>query len=239
MTRYALYVLPAPGSTLDDFGRSVLGIRSATGASISYPPGLDDLASVTSQACFYGFHATLKAPMRLMAGISEDQVIGEVERLAAAHAPVAAGDLTVAALGPFLALVPRAPPPDLALLAAECVAALDPMRAPLSEAERARRRPEQLNARGRVLLDRWGYPYVFEAFRFHMTLTDAVRDKDRDGWHARLSRAYAASGPEPLTIDAVCVLRQDDPDDGSHGPRPFRLLARIPFGGHDGRSPGT
>ncbi|WP_331297660.1 DUF1045 domain-containing protein [Methylobacterium oryzae] len=136
---------------------------------------------------------------------------------------MAVGALRVAALGPFLALVPETPPPELGLLAAECVAALDPFRAPLTEVERAKRRPERLDPRGRALLDRWGYPYVFEAFRFHMTLTDALPEAERDLWHRRLSEAYAAAGPEPLRIDAVSLLTQD-------GSGPFRLLARLPFG---------
>jgi putative phosphonate metabolism protein len=227
VSRYALYALPAPGSALDAFGRAVLGFDSASGAGVPHPPGLEDLATVTVGARAYGFHATLKAPMRLAAGVGEAEVLAAVGRLAAAHPGVAVGDLEVAALGPFLALVPRAAPPRLALLAAECVAALDPLRAPLTEAERARRRPERLGPRGRALLDRWGYPHVFEAFRFHMTLTDALPAESREGWRTRLAAAYAASRPEPLTIDAVCLLCQE-------GEEPFRLVARFPFGGCDG-----
>ncbi len=161
--------------------------------------------------------------MRLAPGVAEGDVLAEAARIAAAHPPVAVGDLSVAALGPFLALVPVAPPAELSLLAAECVAALDRLRAPLSETERARRGPERLDARGRALLDRWGYPHVFEAFRFHMTLTDALADEVREPWRHRIAAAYAASGPEPFTIDALCLLRQEGSD-------PFRLLARLPFG---------
>jgi putative phosphonate metabolism protein len=221
--RYALYCLPAPGSRLEAFGRSVLGYDTVSGTPVPHPEGLNDLAAITAGARTYGFHATLKAPLRLAESATEAGLIAAARDLAAAHPPVAVGPLTVAALGAFLALVPDAPPPALGLLAAECVAALDPFRAPLTEAERAKRRPERLDPRGRALLDRWGYPYVFEAFRFHMTLTDALPEADRDAWHRRLSEAYAASGPEPLVIDALGLLTQD-------GAGPFRLLARLPFG---------
>ncbi|MDH3032541.1 DUF1045 domain-containing protein [Methylobacterium fujisawaense] len=221
--RYALYCLPAPGSRLEAFGRSVLGTDPVSGAAVPHPEGLSDLAAVTAGARIYGFHATLKAPLRLAAGTTEADLVAATRDLAAAHPPVAVGPLRVAALGPFLALVPEAPPPELGLFAAECVAALDPFRAPLTEAERAKRRPERLDPRGRALLARWGYPYVFEAFRFHMTLTDALPEAEREAWHRRLSEAYAAAGPEPLVIDAVCLLTQD-------GSGPFRLLARLPFG---------
>ena len=223
--RYALYWLPAPGSGLAAFGNAVLGYDNATGAPVPHPFG--DLAAVTAGARVYGFHATLKAPMRLAPGAGEADLVAAARDLADGHPPVPLGPLTVAALGPFLALVPKAPPPELGLLAAECVAALDPLRAVLSEAERAKRRPERLAPRGRALLARWGYPYVFEAFRFHMTLTDALPEPDRAAWLRRLTDAYAASEPEPAVIEAVCLLSQD-------GSGPFRLLARLPFGaGHD------
>jgi putative phosphonate metabolism protein len=225
--RYAIYALPEPGSALEAFGRSVLGSDNVTGEVVAHPGDLPDLAGVTVAPRVYGFHATLKAPMRLAPGCTEVDLLAQVQRLAAAHPPVAVGELAVAALGRFLALVPVAAPPALALLAAECVAALDPLRAPLTEAEIAKRRPERLSPRGRVLLDRWGYPHVFEEFRFHMTLTDALPEDALEGWRARLAEAYARSSAGPLTIVSVGVLRQDVG-------RPFRLLARVPFGHGDG-----
>jgi putative phosphonate metabolism protein len=225
--RYALYALAEPGSALEAFGRSVLGYDNVTGGAVPSPADLPGLAEVTAGARVYGFHATLKAPMRLAPGVDEADLLAGARRLAADHPPVAVGDLTVAALGRFLALVPVASPPALGLLAAECVAALDPLRAPLTEAEIAKRRPERLTARGRALLDRWGYPHVFEEFRFHMTLTDALPDEAVESWRARLADAYARSGAGPLTIGSVAILRQD-------GSAPFRLLQRIPFGREQG-----
>lgn len=218
--RYAIYALPEPGSALEVFGRAVLGYDSASGAAVPQPPGL---AEVTAGARVYGFHGTLKAPMRLAAGVDEAALLARAERLAAAHPPVEVGPLAVAALGRFLALVPVAPPPALGLFAAECVAAFEPLRAPLTEAERAKRRPERLSPRARALLDAWGYPHVFEEFRFHMTLTDALPEAAQADWHARLSEAFRDSGAGPLTLRSLGILRQD-------GQAPFRLLKRIPFG---------
>lgn len=219
--RYALYYTAPPGSGLARFGCGVLGYDTATGAPVPRHDGFADAQDVTRAPSRYGFHATLKAPMRLAPGVAEADLVAAAAALAAWHPPVPVGRLVVATLGAFTALVPDEAPPALGLFAAECVAALDPLRAPLSEAERARRRPERLDARERALLDRWGYPHVFERFRFHMTLTDALPEEDRAPWHARLAAAY---GPgEPLTLDAVTVLRQD-------GDAPFRVLRRIPLG---------
>ncbi|WP_245442555.1 DUF1045 domain-containing protein [Methylobacterium terrae] len=221
-TRYALYFTPKPGSDLARFGNAVLGTDNHAGAEVPRPEGMADLAGVTASPRLYGFHATLKAPMRLRPGATEADLLAAAATLAADHPPVPVGPLRVATLGAFTALVPQAAPPELGLFAAECVAAFEPFRAALTEAETARRKPERLTPRGRALLAAWGYPYVFEAFRFHMTLTDALPEADRPSWRARLAEAYGEA--EPLTLDALSVLRQD-------GAGPFRVLRRLSFGG--------
>ncbi|KQP88617.1 phosphonate metabolism protein [Methylobacterium sp. Leaf113] len=220
MDRYALYFTPAPGSALAAFGDAILGPGPGLG-SVPVPGALADLvAAHTAAPRVYGFHATLKAPMRLRPGMTEADVFAAAEALAAHRAPLPAGPLRVAALGDFLALVPAAAPPALSLLAAECVAALDPLRAPLTDAERARRRPERLDPRGRALLERWGYPHVFEAFRFHMTLTERLNPEARAA--ALPVLAEAAAGLPDLVIDGVSVV-------GQAGAAPFHLLRRLPF----------
>ena len=215
--RYALYFTPNAGSLLADFGTAVLE---------GTLPGLErgeveELAALTAGPRIYGFHATLKAPMRLAPSATEADLLQACSELAEHREPLRAGPLEVARLGAFLALVPVAPPPALDLLAAECVAALDAFRAPLSEAERLKRRPERLDPRRRALLERWGYPDVFEAFRFHMTLLGPLAPEEQEHWHAHLSEAFAGSD---LVIDAVTLLRQD-------GDGPFREIVRIPFTG--------
>lgn len=217
-TRYALYVTPEPGSALAGFGDAVLGEGVL--------PGWDEaeraaLAAVTAEPRVYGFHATLKAPLRLAPDRTEQDLLAACLDLARARLPLPIGPLATVLLGDFVALAPQAPPPELGLLAAECVAALDPFRAPMTPAERERRRPERLDPRRRALLDRWGYPHVFEAFRFHMTLTGRLAADAREAWRVRLA---AACPPVSLTIDAVTLLRQD-------GGAPFRVLRRIPFTG--------
>lgn len=220
-TRYALYFVPAPGSALGAFGTGVLGVDSADGREVPRPAALAGIEAVTAAPRVYGFHATLAAPLRLAPGRDEGDLVAAVEALAHGHPPVPVGPLRVALIGAFVALVPAGPAPAVDLLAAECVAALDPLRAPLTDAERAKRRPERLDPRGQALLARWGYPHVFEAFRFHMTLTDALPEAEREPWRARLAEAFGRA--EPLVIDAVTLLRQED---GA----PFRVLRRFAFG---------
>ena len=82
--------------------------------------------------------------------------------------------LSLARLDGFFALVPGAEAADLYALADDVVTGFDGFRAPATEAEIARRNPAALTSRQRELLDAWGYPYVLDEFRFHLTLTDRI-----------------------------------------------------------------
>ena len=74
--------------------------------------------------------------------------------------------------------------------------------------DRARRRPELLTARQRDHLDRWGYPYVMEDFRFHMTLTSRLSDQRRGPILAMLQERFAALAITSLAIDRIALFRQ-------------------------------
>ncbi len=71
----------------------------------------------------------------------------------------------------FTAVVPDAPSAELSTLAQACVEGFEVFRAPMTPNDRARRKPENLTPRQVEQLDRFGYPYVRDDFRFHMTLT--------------------------------------------------------------------
>jgi 2'-5' RNA ligase len=95
-------------------------------------------------------------------------------------------------------------------LAADCVTAFDPFRAPLTPDDRARRNPQRLTPRQVEYLDRWGYPYVMEEFRFHMTLTGRLDETRRQGVIAMLRERLARLGLGELAIDRIALFRQDD-----------------------------
>ena len=109
----------------------------------------------------------------------------------------------------FIALVPAEPPRELIRLAADCVSEFDSFRAPLSEADRARRNPSQLTPAQREHLDRWGYPYVMDDFRFHMTLTGRLGAERREPLLKMLAERFAALGLDMLPIDRIAVFRQE------------------------------
>ncbi|HLH87890.1 MAG TPA: DUF1045 domain-containing protein [Xanthobacteraceae bacterium] len=215
--RYAIYFVPAADSALYRFGSAMLGYDCYTGADLPRPADLDideaDWRALTAEPRRYGFHATLKAPFRLGPARREDELAAAVAAFARVPRAIARIAPQVRLLGAFTAIVPTAPVAALDALAAACTTELDPFRAPLSAQERARRNPSRLSERQVCHLDRWGYPYVFEDFRFHMTLTGPLPAERREDVPARLRRSFArAWGEQPITIDRIGLFKQDGPD---------------------------
>jgi hypothetical protein len=132
-------------------------------------PAIPGLAEATASPRHYGFHATLRPPMRLATTWQAFQ--NTAEHLAHNVQSFELPRLEVAEMAGFLALRATAPCPALHALANACVSATDPHRLLPDEAELARRRQTPLTPRQETMLERWGYPYVMEEWRFHMTLT--------------------------------------------------------------------
>jgi hypothetical protein len=109
----------------------------------------------------------------------------------------------------FVALTPMGCEAALLDFGAAVVEATDPLRAPLTEAEIARRRPESLSSRQRELLDRWGYPFVMEEFRFHLTLTDRLPAAEAGQVVDALRVYFAPVLPQPFVIEDLCLFGED------------------------------
>jgi len=213
--RYAIYYAPEHGSILDRFGAGLLGYDAYRGIDVPFPAGVNlppDWRDVTQDPRKYAFHATLKPPMALAPGTSETELITACEAFAGAPRVIATIKPVLDSIGDFIALVPAAAPADLEHLAADCVREFEPFRAPLTEEDRARRNPSKLNPRQRYYLDRWGYPYVFEEFRFHMTLTGRLDAKRRPAVLNMLRDHFQNSSVNDFLIDRVALFRQDEPD---------------------------
>ena len=67
-----------------------------------------------------------------------------------------------------------------------------------------------LTPRQRGYLERWGYPYVMEDFRFHMTLTGRLDAGRREPIVKMLQDRFAQIGIEQLSIDRIALFRQGD-----------------------------
>lgn len=223
MLRYAVYYAPRPG----DFASRAaewLGRDAATGEALPQPalPGAGDSRAITEGPRRYGFHGTLRAPFRLREGVTERHVHDRVAALAEALAPVTCDGLRVETLHGFVALTPLGCEAALLDLAAAVVEGTDELRAPLTEAEIVRRRPDRLSSRQRALLDRWGYPHVMEEFRFHLTLTDRLDLPE--SVRAALEGHFAPVQPRPFVIEDLCLFGED-------GSGLFHLLHRYALTG--------
>ncbi len=229
--RYALYFTPAPDTGLWRFGSGVLGYDSATREAAAFPvhalwhePWFERAQETPAR---YGFHATLKAPFALAPGISEDVLLERAASFSAGRVPICLPALEVASLGDFVALRPLAEDAELNRLAAACVRDFDDLRAPLSAEDRARRLASALKPRQHRHLEDWGYPYVFEDFRFHMTLTGALpKSLQPRALEVLRTLYYRISGP--VWIDAITVLAQPTRDSRFAVVERFALRAYAP-----------
>jgi putative phosphonate metabolism protein len=228
--RYAIYFSPDPGGSWWMQWSAWLGRCAINGQTLEQPvvAGLspDEFFSLTAAPRRYGLHATLKAPMRLAHGVSPQQLMQAVKALCAEHSVFVIPPLQVVQLSDFLALTPSAPSPQLKAVADACVTKLDRFRTPLAPAELAKRRPDDLSAREREHLERWGYPYVLDMFRFHISLTGSLTGIDPRTIEALKQAAQQhlnALAAEPLVFDAVSVFEEPAPD------ADFMIAARIPL----------
>jgi len=218
--RVAIYAAPGMGSmdpggmVLREKAESWLG-RSVDGGAPD--PGLPDgwdratVDGITIDARRYGFHATLKAPFRLAEGRTLQQLDESVAVIAASTDAVVIPELALSRLGDFFALVPGGPVEELHALADTLVTEFDPYRAPATPAEVERRNPAALSPRRRELLEAWGYPYVFEEYRFHLTLTDRIPTIDQPAVREALADWFADSIGQPLLVDSLALFTEAEP----------------------------
>ena len=221
--RYAIYFVPPAKSDFFRFGSAVLGYDCYTGMAVPRPSDLDTNAgfwdALTSEPRRYGFHATLKAPFHLSPSSTEAQLISALHSFAGLGHTIGALRPEIQMLSGFAAFVPETASPVIDELAGKCTTIFDAFRAPMSAQERARRVASGLNHSQIANLDRWGYPYLFTEFRFHMTLTGQVDLERRDGVLAALRKALARSCKDrTLEIERISLMRQKSPDS------PFRVL---------------
>jgi putative phosphonate metabolism protein len=228
--RYAVYYAPRSEEGLAVAASQWLGRNADTGQSRPLKPvssfTTERLAEITAEPRLYGFHGTLKAPMVLADGADERDLLAAVGNFAVGRRSVAVPSMTLTGMSDFIALVPSTPSTELQDLADSCVIEFDEFRRPADEAELARRRAAGLSPRQDELLLRWGYPYVLEEWRFHLTLTGRIADdRERSAVTDLLRRQFVGFIDRPLAVRDLCVFRQ--PATG----RAFTAIARFTLGG--------
>jgi len=222
--RVAAYYAPRPDDPLFAAGATWLG-RDPESDAPAPQPDLPDLAEITAEPRLYGFHATLKPPMRLAEGRQWFDVLEAAQELAERTASFELPRLSVQDLHGFLALRETEPCPPLQALADACVEHLDPFRAPPSDAELARRRRASLTAEQDAMLTRWGYPYVFNTWFFHMTLTRRLTADEKARFRPAAEAYFARAVSVPRRVTDLCLFIQAAPDAA------FVIAERLPLRG--------
>jgi hypothetical protein len=128
----------------------------------------------------------------------------------------------VARLGHFLALRPAQQEEALDALAADCVRLVDRFRRAPTADELDHRRGG-LTHRQTLLLERWGYPWVFEEYRFHITLTTSLNVAAERRAKRALASVLGDALGNPVPVDGIALFHQSAPGGA------FHLIERFPF----------
>ena len=222
--RYAIYLAPPSGSKLEEFATAWLGRDHVTGGMRPRLPvdGMtpERLAEITKSPRHYGFHATMKAPFVLAPGRTLSELEEAAQSFAASRSSfelyLRPGDLKG-----FLALLPISENQQLNQLASDCVRAFEPFRAALSDADITRRRRAVLTSRQDAQMLRWGYPYIFDDFHFHMTLTNRLQQPERNQVLAILQNTLTDILAGPFRVSEIAIYGQSSRDE------PFCLQSRF------------
>jgi putative phosphonate metabolism protein len=225
--RFAVYYAPSRKSAWWRVGCAWLG-RDAQSGEPCVPPqpqGLTrPLMALTEAPRRYGWHGTLVPPFRLADAVTQADVLAATRAWARAQNAFSLA-VQAATLGDFVALRPADQQGEASMraLAASALQTLDALRARPSAADLARRLDAPLSEAQRALLAEWGYPYVFDEFRFHMTLSGSLTDAAE---RAALLAWWRQQTPTlgPLAVDQAALFVEPSPGE------PFLLWQRVPFG---------
>ncbi|HET6555512.1 MAG TPA: DUF1045 domain-containing protein [Dyella sp.] len=215
--RYAIYFSPAPASALGALGRDWLGGEAAPNGIPGVP--LARWNELLGDVRRYGWHATLRPPFTLSPDVDYADLRSSISTVAHAFSPCSI-PLRLSRLGGFLALRPVSDCAAVNALAAACTEAVETLRAPLVEPE-FQRRMRGLDAIETHYLQRYGYPYVFERYRFHMTLSAPATVEEEHALQRWLALRAAALPIARIDSLAICV-------ENAAG-APFGVLERIPL----------
>jgi putative phosphonate metabolism protein len=223
--RYAIYFSPRPGTALYQLGSQWLG-RDAFDGRILAPqlsdgPVGENWEAATESPRRYGFHATLKPPFRLAEEVTCEALLIALREFAGRSRRFEAPPLQVTPLGRFVALTLSEPSSEFSQLAADCVREFDRFRAPATEAELAARLHDSMTETERAHVHRWGYPYVFDTWKFHMSLTGSLRKEMLPPFEDHLAAAFAGVCRHPFAVDSICVFHEPAPG------LPLRLIEQV------------
>jgi len=209
--RHAAYYAPPQQSRLAQLGAQWLGRCAQSRRAMPQPDFPQCAAGIlrgyTAAAARYGWHATMKAPFALKPGLEMDAIPAAFKAFAQDQTALTLPPLTLRHMGDYLALVPEAPSGAMQALAFDCVRALHPLAKPLSDPQIAQRRTTPLTPAQDAMLLQWGYPFVGDAFQWHMTLTGSLNKltaSEVQGLQEAAQDWFEPVLRQPVELDAIC-----------------------------------
>jgi hypothetical protein len=205
--RYAVYYVPDLYTEFYRLGSSLLGYSLREGKDVPYPVLMSERISgeFTRRASTYGFHSTVIAPFRTERGY--ETVEAAVRHALSGHRPFAFSKLELTLLSGFPALSTRTLMEPFLALEKSLLMSLHPLFLPPdpeSLAKRGTLKPSQID-----LFWKWGYPFVLNEHRFHLTLGDRG---STDAYIESLKGYFPPEMLEGVVIDKVVLCSQGEPE---------------------------
>ncbi len=229
MPRFALYYAPQNGSSLAEaaaswFGRD--GDRLDLEQLVPEELSQQQFRKATSVPFHYGFHGTLKPPFHLAEIFSGQQLLEALEQFCKAKTIFSIKRLELAWIGNFLCLKPVEPSARLNRLARQTVIEFDQFRAPMSDAELEKRRNKELSPEQDNYLLQWGYPYIMNEFRFHLTLSsDVTQQQERELLEKEARRHFSDPLLQEVPVEGISLFVEEEGN-------PMKQLQFFPFKVH-------
>ena len=218
--RVAIYFLPKKNSSLENFGKNLLGRDINKKKKISLTRRqkyfinrgftyFDELKDYCEQPAKYGFHATLKAPFRLKRNVKTKNFYDVISHIAAQHSRFKIKGLKIVYSKKFTFITSRKPNKLLINLENDLVKHLDTFRAELNKTEIKKRIPDSLTFKQNKYLKEWGYPFVFDQFKFHMTLMNQNNNKLSNKQKLELEKLIYKTSNNVIEFNEISLLGEN------------------------------
>lgn len=215
MLRLAIYFTPSPDSPLGKAGASWFGrdITSTSYGGQLTPQEMDEarFKEITSTPFHYGFHGTIKPPFQLASGTTRLSFYALLEHVVSTIKPIILPELQLSEIDNFLCLTETHPTKELQLLAKKIVTTFDHFRREPTRQELTRRRLANLTPKQELMLMNWGYPYVLDEFRFHLTLTNKIKNQvEKQLIMSHATTVFPKKICQNIPFDGLSVFVEED-----------------------------
>ncbi|SHN61465.1 DUF1045 domain-containing protein, partial [Desulfovibrio litoralis] len=223
--RYALYFVPQQKTLLSALANGLLGRDIFSNTSVPFhcfkEISQQELEIATEEPRKYGLHATLKAPFYLKDNMTEQGLCLALEEFSKKQSSVYCPKLNLKNIDNFLGLTPAVltkseinAQEEISCFAFNIVKEFDKFRAELSEADLIRRKKQLLSLKQLEYLERFGYPFVADEYRFHLTLTSRILDTEKNKIFFNVFQTYLKEVlDQALFIDNITLCVQSEETD--------------------------